>query len=252
MNTREWLHAPREELIVKFGEKLKALRAEKEMTQPQLADAIGIEQSYLSKLENDKSLPSNDIFIRILDVLDLTTGDFVDGLDQCSKNQLRQLPEVADHYHRHKQLIIGNRQRWLLGSTILAAFGTALIYAGNVHLFFSDLVYQYKSNGIILEGEPKEIFRNPHAYISELLPREDAIAYLDAIKARIDEDYQLLKEFRGTVYNVVVPGGSRTYYLEDDTRIDPWQSKLVVFIGVLIGISGIIGLLLEKKLSRYQ
>src|SRR5688572_18022983 len=39
---------------VNFGEKVKQLRAERNLTQPQLAQAIGIEQSYLSKLENDK------------------------------------------------------------------------------------------------------------------------------------------------------------------------------------------------------
>jgi len=41
-----------------FGERIKQLRTERNMTQPQLAEAIGIEQSYLSKLENDKSVPS--------------------------------------------------------------------------------------------------------------------------------------------------------------------------------------------------
>lgn len=42
-----------------FGEKLKRIRTEKNLTQPRFAEAIGIEQSYLSKLENDKSQPSD-------------------------------------------------------------------------------------------------------------------------------------------------------------------------------------------------
>ncbi len=67
---------------MKFGEKLKELRNEKEITQPDMGEAIGIEQSYWSKLENDKSLPSNDIFIRILEVFGLDIADLVDDLDQ--------------------------------------------------------------------------------------------------------------------------------------------------------------------------
>jgi transcriptional regulator with XRE-family HTH domain len=36
-----------------LGEQLKKLRNEKALSQPDLADLTGIEQSYLSKLEND-------------------------------------------------------------------------------------------------------------------------------------------------------------------------------------------------------
>ncbi len=38
----------------------------------------------------------------------------------------------------------------------------------------------------------------------------------------------------------------------DDTHIDSWQSKLVVFVGVLMTMFGLIGLFLEMKLSRYH
>lgn len=38
----------------------------------------------------------------------------------------------------------------------------------------------------------------------------------------------------------------------DETEIDPWQSKLVVFVGVLMVVFGLIGIFLERKLSRYQ
>lgn len=49
-----------------FGERLKQLRTERGLTQPQLAQAAGIEQSYLSKLENDKSVPSAEMFSTLL------------------------------------------------------------------------------------------------------------------------------------------------------------------------------------------
>ena len=237
---------------MKFGEKLKELRNEKEMTQPELAEAIGIEQSYLSKLENDKSLPSNDVFVRILEVFELDIGDVVDGLAQSSKNQLRTLPEVADHYHRQKQLIIGNRQRWLLGSTMLLSLGAAFVYAGNVHLFFTDVLYQYMSHGVVLEGESKVIFRRPQESMSESLPRDQRIQFMDSLQSRVDQEYRMMSEFRGSIYNLRVPGGSRTYYIQDDTQIDPWQSKLIVFLGVLMSMFGLIGLFLERKLSRYH
>lgn len=235
-----------------FGERLRQLRNDKDLTQPELAEAMGIEQSYLSKLENDKSLPSNDVLNRILNVFDIEVGDLVNDLDQGARNQLRHIPDVGDHFNRQKQQLIGNRQRWLLASALLLSFGIALVYAGNVHIFFSDIIYQYKSHGVVFDGESKEIFHRPDQFIPEAAEREVAIEFLDSINARIDEVYLQDSEFHGNIFNVEVSGGSRTYYLENETEIDPWQSKLVVFVGVLMLIFGLIGIFLERKLSRYQ
>ena len=135
-------------------------------------------------------------------------------------------------------------------SSALLALGAGLIYAGSSHLFFSDRVYSYKSDGIILEGESKEIFRDP------LIPRgadnEQAMAIVNRIQERLDEDYLQLSSFAGEIFNVPAEGGSRTYYLQTDTEIDPWQNKAIVFIGLFVLVFGVIGLVLEKKLSRYQ
>ncbi len=236
---------------MKFGEKIRQLRQYKDLTQPELAEAMGIEQSYLSKLENDKSLPSNDVLNRILDVFELGVGDLIDDLDQGARNQLRQLPDVAAYVNRQRQLLIGNRQRWLLTSSLMLSLGIALIYAGFVHMFFADNVYQYQSHGVVLEGEPKEIFRHPQAFVPEAAERDERLEFFDSIKARTDEAFMLEREFHGHVFNVNVEGGSRTYYLESEVEVDPWQNKLVVFIGVLMSALGLIGIVLERKLSAF-
>ena len=235
-----------------IGEKIRQLRNEKNFTQPELAEAMGIEQSYLSKLENDKSLPSNDVLNRILDVFDLEVGDLVDDLDQGARNQLRQIPDVANHFNRQKQLLIGDRRRWLLVSALLLSFGIALVYAGNVHLFFSDIIYQYKSHGVVLDGESKEIFANPDRFISRGADHAAVTEFLDSIYARIDEVYVQGSKFRGNIYNVEVDGGSRTFYIDGEREVEPWQSKLIVFAGMVMAIFGLIGLLLERKLSRSE
>ena len=235
-----------------FGEKLKQLRHDKDLTQPEAAAAMGIEQSYLSKLENDKSLPSNDVLNRILDVFELEIGGLVSDLSQGARNQLRQLPDVADYFRRQKQLLLGNRQRWLVVSTLLLSIGMALVYAGTVHMFFSDVVYEYKSHGIVLEGESKEIFSHPGRYILSAASPQEQNKYMDSIRARSDEVYRRSEKFQGMIFNVAVDGGSRTYYLEAETEVDPWQSKFVVFIGLLMAISGLTGIILDRTLPRYQ
>lgn len=233
-----------------FGDRIRQLRQDKGLTQPELAEAMGIEQSYLSKLENGKSLPSNDVLNRILDVFAVEVGALVDDLDQGVRNQLRQIPDVADHFNHQKQLMIGNRRRWLLLSSVLVALGVALIYAGSVHLFFSNVIYDYVSSGVVLDGESKGIFEE--RLVPQGVDRDTAMAIRNAIMDRVDEDYRQIENFRGNIFNVPVEGGSRTYRLRRETEIDPWQNKAITFVGVLMLVFGIIGLVLEKKLSRYQ
>ena len=235
-----------------FGEKLRDLRNEKKWTQPDLADAIGIEQSYLSKLENEKSLPSDNTLSRILEVFEIGIGELLNELDQRTKNQLRQLPQVADYLAREKRLLIQTRRRWLMISVALISIGVALIYAGRVHLFFPDHVYQYVSQGIVLDGEPKEIFEKNRVYIPNSLREDNAATqeYLAAIRARVNEHYVVTSEFRGRIYNLQVEGGSRTYYADGETQIDPWGSKFLVFIGVLLAMFGLAGVVMERKLSN--
>lgn len=231
-----------------LGEKLRQYRQDRNMTQPQLAEAMGIEQSYLSKLENGKSLPSNDVLNRILDVFAVDVGELLDGLDQGVRNQLRQIPDVGDFLRREKELIIGNRRRWMLVSAVLVALGSALLYAGSVQLFFPGTVYGYRSNGVIRDGESKELFEDYP--VPGDASREEQLRIRDAIAARVDQRYFVTTSYRGERFNELVDGGSRTYYLRERNQVSPWQNKAVASVGVFMLIFGVIGLTLERKLAR--
>lgn len=223
-----------------LGEKLRQLRQDRDLTQPELAEAMGIEQSYLSKLENGKYVPSSDVFSQLLDALDMQVGDLVDELDQSARNQLRQIPDVARHFDMQKGLMITNRRRWLLVSSLLLALGFSLIYAGYSHLFVGNLVYNYQSNGVIFEGEYEFIFVDSRY-------RES-----DEIIARTDIDLLITRTYRGDLFIAPVEGGSRLYELDNLFSVDPWQNKAVTAIGVFLAALGLTGILLDQKISRFS
>ncbi len=52
------------------------------LKQSELAEKIGISEKHLSKIETGKNYPALDTFLKILDTLDLTLGDF--GLQNIS------------------------------------------------------------------------------------------------------------------------------------------------------------------------
>ena len=55
-----------------FGQTLKEIRRSKDITQRQLATAVGVDFSYISKIENDRMPPpAADTIVKICEVLDV-------------------------------------------------------------------------------------------------------------------------------------------------------------------------------------
>ena len=96
------------------------------------------------------------------------------------------------------------------------------------------MIEDHRSDGVVLAGESKEVFWEEP----------------DTVKDRRDEDFLTTRQYRGTVYNVPVDGGSRTYYLERNIDTDPWQNKAMAMLGVFMLVLGLAGLGLERKLAQ--
>jgi len=119
-----------------LGEKLKTLRERKQWTQPQAADAIGIEQSYLSKLENDHSVPSLEVFRRLVTAYETSVAEVIADIDANSIPQLTQITDIADYVNARRQAKKAEVQRRTTRQTAAVALGAGLIYAGVSELFF--------------------------------------------------------------------------------------------------------------------
>ena len=140
---------------------LKHYRSELKLSQPEFAEQVGIEQSYLSKLENDKSVPSNDTFRSILTALNLTICDFMEPLKySVDKARLINVPDIEAWYKQqsNKQFI---KQRSLVYIAILlSALGCAMFYLGHQEKLFNTKFYEYKSYGVVKDNEPDGIFHD--------------------------------------------------------------------------------------------
>ncbi|NMW17248.1 MULTISPECIES: helix-turn-helix domain-containing protein [Bacillus] len=64
-----------------FGQRLKALRLEKGMTQQQLADFLDIEKSNISRFESGKQSPSNDNRVKMAKLFNVSV-DYMLGLSE--------------------------------------------------------------------------------------------------------------------------------------------------------------------------
>ncbi|MET0356724.1 MAG: helix-turn-helix transcriptional regulator [Cellvibrio sp.] len=245
-----------------IGEKIKQLRTDKNLTQPQLAEAIGIEQSYLSKLENDKSIPSADIFQSILKALAVNVAHFLEGIDQkIIHRDLRQIPEVANYLNAEVAQKIHNIKKWLYCSAAACVIGLTLIFAGYKSLIFSNVKYEYESNLVLLSGETEEsVFRfdryEPQigcnsADLTPCIERDaERGRKRKAAEARIKTDTLLLDNYQGkNIYRDVV-GGARTYQYKSPTFADTRPNSYLMLIGSLLTFAGIFGFFVEYRLRK--
>ncbi|MET0357263.1 MAG: helix-turn-helix transcriptional regulator [Cellvibrio sp.] len=244
---------------MKFGEKLKQIRTAKNMTQPQFAEAIGIEQSYLSKLENDKSVPSPEMFQTIIQSLQLDSAEFLRDIDKDILNgPLKQIPEVANFINVEVVTRVHNAKKWLLGSAAACTLGFALMLAASDGIFFSERQYKYESQGIILNDESEDIF-NQYPAILEL--RASANIITPAEHSRLLAEFKANRirlktietlDNKGTVFFLSEGNGRRKFELVRTQHVKTMGNMLLQYIGALLMFCSFAGVLIEWRLRRLQ
>lgn len=241
-----------------FGERVKQLRSERNLTQPQLAQAIGIEQSYLSKLENDKSVPSADIFQAILKAFGIDVATFLEGVDEKQVHRdLRQVPEVSNHLNAQVSAKIHSIKGWLFASGIAMALGLTLAVAGARGLVFSDKQFNYLSEGILVPGESPDLF---DTFKSDLIQqrqfggiseKEMNDRMLEISKRRL-LDFRLIDDFRGKAFTEDVAGGQRTWFFQHADEFERPQNRWLMLVGALLTFGGLVGFIVEARLRRVK
>ncbi len=107
--------------MIDFGSKLKNLRKEHKITQRDLADSVGVDFTYISKMENGKleNSPSIETIIKIANVLETNADELlilankipetirktiVD--DNLAAAFLRKVPQMTDEQRKRIQGVI--------------------------------------------------------------------------------------------------------------------------------------------------
>lgn len=97
---------------------LKVLRAERGMTQDQLAEAAGISKVFLAEIETGRKYPAKGTFIKLAEALDVqpyrliyptmaaTASGITEYADDIAERIQRDATELLSHY-RHGQRLSG-------------------------------------------------------------------------------------------------------------------------------------------------
>ncbi|MCG8414141.1 MAG: helix-turn-helix domain-containing protein [Pseudomonadales bacterium] len=154
---------------MQFGDKIRLLRQERNWTQPELAEKLNIEQSWLSKVENNKNLPSNEFVVDCLDVFDISMKELLSGLDSAYLNtQLTSISVIRQAIGDSQSKQFHRRKKWLVLSSAACVLGVSFCLAAWMNLIAPSTVQRYVSNGVIYSGEPLELFDNPQRALVQL------------------------------------------------------------------------------------
>jgi len=236
-----------------LGEQLKKLRNDRGLSQPELSELANIEQSYLSKLENDKSIPSNDIFRNVLKALNVSLIDFLSAFNlKQDRQHLIQIPDIEFWFEKEDHKSSKNKRRNLRYFCALIVIAVTIFYIGSSKQLFSETRFQYRSEGVVLTGEQKEIFRNWKNLIDR--NQDNLTARVRAkeleINQRKDMIYFYAYEHKGRGFELNDKNGRRYYYLTGDVQSPRLINAWLQIFGVLFFTAGILFFALETRLSK--
>ena len=155
---------------MKLAEQLVTLRKEKGWTQAEAAKIISIQQSYLSKLENDHFIPSDDVIEKLSRAYNIKS------------EKLQHIP---------KKHFFGK-----FNSILLPLLGIFLLISGSNALLFSATFYTYKTEPILpaAPANKEELYFDYHlsdTYMGEkLITEKSGAKYHFTLIASRDVDRQ--------------------------------------------------------------
>lgn len=235
---------------MKLGEKIKQLRIDAGLTQPDLSEKAAIEQSYLSKLENDKGAPSFEVISKIAAAFNIDAMTLIDSLDTSYiSDNLAHLPEVAIKLEERKERQKAKFKRHYFLAATMIVLGIAFVILGNSNTIFSEKIYQYKSMGYINKGEVNSHYNAfPISEIGE--NRAQAETRIQKNISRIDEALMLTRNYHGENF-VEEYGPKRRYFKKifEKPSESPWRNIFTI-LGFVLLTSGGFGLGYVFKFNR--
>lgn len=122
----------------KIGIFFKELRKEKELTQEQLAERLGVSRRTVSRWETGSNLPDLDILIEMADYYEVELRELLDG-ERRSERMDKELEEtvlkVADYSNEEKQKITRRMHYLFIGGLVASVVYMVLLFTEHTDNF---------------------------------------------------------------------------------------------------------------------
>ncbi|WP_435275773.1 helix-turn-helix domain-containing protein [Psychrobium sp. nBUS_13] len=192
---------------MKFGLYIRNAREKMGWTQPEAAEKIGIEQSYLSKLETGKSFPSEEIFSSLIDTYRINVSDMSETLGSDELERLKEISAVRKIVLNKRSVQVSDFRRWLIMGLTFMMLGGACIGVSIVEI--NEQQYHYRSMGVLLKGESLDAF--------DIVKETLGYTTTEGIAEKKFLERQLMMTNRIAQIDIVLPTSRGAGYIEEVT-----------------------------------
>lgn len=199
----------------KIGRFIQDLRKEKNMTQKDLADQLGVTDRAVSKWENGRGMPDVSLMKPLCDILgisvsELLSGERIDKQDYQEKSEFRLLDTI-----QVKEKVI---QKKNISLRLIAAAAILLLFAGIALIYWLPLTRGYFSS-----DEDVEIF-----YVRKTLPvmsYGETLTRFDYPRGFVEQD--ITERIDLERLEDLLPLMRVTVYKEDYNTLRFWQGDYI-------------------------
>ncbi len=212
-----------------LGDYLKGCRESYKRTQPDVASEMGIEQSYLSKIESGKSIPSNEVFNKLVKVYKIELEDLISNL---SEQEIQKLIELSSIQHiiskKNKGKLDSAKKLSILGIVLLTI--SAGLFAFAILPDRSPSQFNYRSEGVLKSNEELNSFNLVYQEIQELKDAPQLLAKRNELLSRLEQKDILSDLYKGEGYVVNTTEGRRFFKLigKQESVRDYWNRWFLV------------------------
>ena len=126
-----------------LGQRIKQARAERGLTQAQLAETLGVANRSVSRWENGVNMPDFSLLIAIAKFYDVEIGEILDGErknEDMDKKTEETMEKIAD-YNENEKKLLARREGHFQGVALVAM----MLY---MYMLFADIADNFM-NGLI-------------------------------------------------------------------------------------------------------
>lgn len=232
-----------------LGEKLRSLRSTSSWTQPEFARKLGIEQSYLSKMENDKSIPSTEMFDKLCTAYEVTPDEMLKDLDKdYIRKNLMHIPIIANSTNSKHEIARGKRKMAVIICSTFILVAVFFSFIAQLELLSSNKQYEYVSLGVDFKHEINECLdENEEKYCYIKYTGEYEPKAYDHTTHNWISDSIIAHEYKGESFMEKLDKGFRDYHVKvlEDKRSP--ANNIFLIMAVFLMTLGVLGLIVEAR-----